>query len=85
METLNYTTFRNDLASSMDKVAENHKPIIVTRGSNKQSVVVMSLDDFKSYEETAHLMSSMNNLKRLEESMREIENGLIIQKELIEE
>ncbi|QIV96668.1 antitoxin YefM [Allofrancisella inopinata] len=85
MRTLNYTSFRNELASSMDSVIEDHQPIVVTRGSEKKAVVVMSLDDFKSYQETAHLMSSINNYNRLDQSIKELESGNSIQKELIEE
>lgn len=85
METLNYSTFRSQLASSMDKVINNHKPLIVTRGAEKESVIVMSLDDFKSYEETAYLMSSINNVNRLNASISELEKGNVSIKELIEE
>ena len=85
METLNYSTFRSQLASSMDKVVNNHKPLIVTRGAEKESVIVMSLDDFKSYEETAYLMSSINNVNRLNASISQIEKGNISIRELIEE
>ena len=85
METLNYSTFRSQLASSMDKVINNHKPLIVTRGAEKESVIVMSLDDFKSYEETAYLMSSINNSNRLNASISELEKGNSSIKELIEE
>ncbi|AJC48500.1 type II toxin-antitoxin system prevent-host-death family antitoxin [Allofrancisella guangzhouensis] len=85
MKTLNYTSFRSELASSMDRVVEDHQPIVVTRGSDKKAVVVMSLDDFKSYQETAHLMSSINNYNRLNDSIEELESGKSIQKELIEE
>jgi antitoxin YefM len=85
METLNYSTFRSQLASSMDKVINNHKPLIVTRGAEKESVIVMSLDDFKSYEETAYLMSSINNSNRLSASISELEKGDISIRELIEE
>ncbi len=85
METLNYSTFRSQLASSMDKVINNHKPLIVTRGAEKESVIVMSLDDFKSYEETAYLMSSINNSNRLNASISELKKGDISIRELIEE
>jgi len=85
MQTVNYSTFRNELSNSMDKVTKNHSPMIVTRGSKKESVVLISLEYFKAYEETAYLMRSMNNYNRLQNSIEEIESGLVIQKELIEE
>jgi antitoxin YefM len=85
MKILNYSTFRSQLASSMDNVINNHKPIIVTRGAEKESVIVMSLNDFKSYEETSYLMSSINNSNRLNASISELEKGNISIRELIEE
>jgi antitoxin YefM len=85
MYTLNFSEFRSKLATSMDKVTNNHKPMIITRGSEKSAVVVMSLDDYKSYEETAYLMSSAKNAKRLNESIKEVEKGLAVNHNLIEE
>ena len=85
MYTLNFSEFRSKLADSMDKVTNNHKPIVVTRGSEKPAVVVMSLDDYRSYEETAYLMSSANNAKRLNESIQEVDKGLFIKRNLIED
>lgn len=41
---------------------------------------MMSLEDFKAYEETAYLMRSMNNYKRLQNSIDEVESGLAIKK-----
>jgi antitoxin YefM len=58
MENMTYFDFKNHLASTLDKVNDNHLPILVTRQSGK-SAVVMSLEDFKSYAETAYLMSSV--------------------------
>jgi antitoxin YefM len=85
MYTLNFSEFRSKLAASMDKVTSNHKPMLITRGSDKAAVVVMSLDDYRSYEETAYLMSSANNAKRLNESIQEMEKGLCVKHGLIEE
>ncbi|MCV6607422.1 MAG: type II toxin-antitoxin system prevent-host-death family antitoxin [Campylobacterales bacterium] len=55
METITMSESREKLASVMDKVTEDHSPIIITR-QNKEPVVMISLNDFKSYEETAYLM-----------------------------
>ncbi|MDA0910095.1 MAG: type II toxin-antitoxin system prevent-host-death family antitoxin [Proteobacteria bacterium] len=85
MYTINFSEFRSKLAASMDRVTSNHKPMIVTRGNEKAAIVVMSLDDYRSYEETAYLMSSANNAKRLNESINEIEQGLGVKHKLIED
>ncbi|WP_100551180.1 type II toxin-antitoxin system Phd/YefM family antitoxin [Caedibacter taeniospiralis] len=85
MHTVNYSNFGNQLAASMDKVVMDHQPMIVTRGSDKSAVVVMSLEDFKSYEETAYLMSSYVNASRLNAAIKEINNQQVQRHGIIEE
>ncbi len=85
MNTVNYSDFRSKLASCMDEVVSDSTPLIVTRGSAKPAVVIMSLKDFKSYEETAYLMSSTNNAKRLNEAIQDIENGNVVKNDMIKE
>lgn len=64
MDTITYSTARANLASSMDRVCNDHEPLIITR-NGEQSVVMLSLEDFKSLEETAYLLRSPANAKRL--------------------
>ena len=74
MDTLTYTLARATLADTMDKVCESHEPVIITR-QGEASVVMMSLVDYKSLEETAHLLRSPRNARRLLEAMQELESG----------
>ena len=84
METLNYSSFRSNLAKTLDKVNDDHLPILITRQNGKPAVVI-SLEDFKAYEETAYLMASPQNAQRLNEAIAEIESGNADHHELIEE
>lgn len=84
MDTISYSAFRSHLASTLDKVNEDHVPILITRQNGKPAVV-MSLEDFKSYEETAYLMASPVNAARLSEAISEIEAGKATRRDLIEE
>ncbi len=84
MENMNYSNFRNNLSAALDMVNENHNPILITRQSGKPAVV-MSLDDFKSYEETAYLMSSARNIERLNQAVEQLEKGQGMTHELIEQ
>lgn len=84
MDTMSYTAFRNDLARVLDKVNDDHKPVIITRQNGKPAVVI-SLEDFQSYEETAYLMSSPKNAARLNESIAQLAEGKVLYKGLIEE
>jgi len=47
-------------------------------------VVIMSLEDFEALEETAYLLRSPKNTRRLIESIAQLENGKGTEKELIE-
>jgi antitoxin YefM len=74
MDAISYTFARQNLAKTMERVCENHEPIIITR-SNEPSVVVMSPEDFNALEETAYLLRSPKNAKRLLESIAQLESG----------
>ncbi len=84
MDTMNYSAFRSQLAKTLDKVNEDHTPVIITR-QNGLPAVLISLEDFKSYEETAYLMASKKNADRLNQAIAEIESGKAVQHDLIEE
>jgi antitoxin YefM len=72
MNTMNYSAFRSRLASVLNKVNEDHEPVLITCQKGKP-VVVISLDDFKAYEETTYLMASPKNAVRLNQAVLEIE------------
>ncbi len=55
MDAVTYTTIRANLASAMDRVCNDHEPLIITR-NGEQSVVMLSLEDYKALEETAYLL-----------------------------
>ncbi len=74
MNAISYTAARENLASTMDRVCADHTPIIITRNRD-QSVVMLSLEDFESLEETAYLMRSPANAKRLLEAIHALESG----------
>ncbi len=72
MEVINYSAFRANLAAIMNRVNDDHVPVLITR-QNGKNAVMMSVEDYKSFEETAHLMASQRNVERLNESVKEIE------------
>jgi antitoxin YefM len=74
MNAITYSQARSNFAGIMDKVCDDHSPIIITR-NNQQSVVMISLEDYQSLEETAYLLRSPKNALRLLESIAELEGG----------
>ncbi len=74
MKAISYTAARENLAATMDLVCTDHDPVIITRKRN-QSVVLLSLEDYESLQETAYLLRSPVNAARLSESIAELERG----------
>jgi antitoxin YefM len=74
MDIITYTDARAQLAATMDRVCVDHAPILITRHGS-QSVVMVSLDDWESLNETAYLLSSPANAARLHESILALESG----------
>lgn len=74
MDSITYSTARANLADTMDRVCDDHEPVIITRGG-EQAVVMLSLEDFKSLEETSYLLRSPKNAQRLLESIAALEAG----------
>jgi antitoxin YefM len=83
MESISYTSARSNLAKTMEQVCDDHAPIAITR-KGEGAVVMMSMADYQALEETAYLLRSPKNTRRLIESVGELEGGQGIEKELIE-
>lgn len=83
MDAISYTAARKNLAKTMDRVAEDHTPVIITR-QNGAAAVLMSLEDFNAYEETAYLMRSPANAARLTKAVADVADGRVIERNLAE-
>jgi antitoxin YefM len=83
MEAMTYTAARQNLAKTMEKVCRDHSPVIVTRKTTN-SVVIMSLEDYEALEETAYLLRSPKNTRRLIESIAQLEADKGTERELTE-
>ena len=74
MKSISYTSARSNLASTMEQVCEDHAPIAITR-KGEGAVVMMSMADYQALEETAYLLRSPKNMRRLIQSVSELEDG----------
>ena len=83
MDATSYTVVRANLAKTMEKVCNDHAPVIITR-KRESPVVMISLEDFQAMEETAYLLRSPANARRLLESIAELEAGSGTQRELMD-
>ena len=83
MDAISYTVARANLAKTMEKVCNDHDPVIITR-KRESPVVMMSLEDYQAMEETTYLLRSPANALHLLESIAELEAGKGVEQELIE-
>ena len=74
MDAISYTIARENLAETMDRVCQDRAPVIITR-QRDQSVVMLSLEEYESLQETAYLMQSPANAKRLMKARQALESG----------
>jgi antitoxin YefM len=74
MNALTYTYTRQHLADVMRSVNDDHNPVVVTSQRGKP-VVILSLDDYQAFEETAYLLRNPQGAKRLLDSVEELRAG----------
>lgn len=78
MDHVSYTKLRQNLKKHMDGVCENCAPLVVTR-QNGEPVVMLSLAEYESLEETLHLLSDPANAEHLRRSMAQAEAGEFVE------
>ena len=83
MKAITYTAARENLAATMNQVCDDHDPVIITR-KRDQAVVMVSLEDYESLQETAYLLRSPKNARRLSEGIAQLEKGQVVVKSLDE-
>lgn len=81
MDAMTYTSVRANLASTMDRVCNDHEALIITRNGD-QAVVMLSLEDYKALEETAYLLRTPANAKHLLSAAAQLNAGKGVEREL---
>nr|WP_239552032.1 type II toxin-antitoxin system prevent-host-death family antitoxin [Brachybacterium muris] len=74
VRTISYTESRAKYAEVLDSVINDREEVIVTRAGH-EPVVIVSLEDYESMRETAYLMRSPANARRLLDAMERLETG----------
>ena len=82
MDAITYSAARANLATVMDRVCDDHEALIITR-NGEQSVVMLSLEDYNALEETAYLLRSPANARRLIAAVAELNAGTGTERELV--
>lgn len=74
MNVMSYSDARASLRQTIDKVCEDHTPTVIT-SQKSDAVVMISLADYNSMQETLHLVSSPANARRLHQSIAQLRAG----------
>ena len=75
MRAIAATELRKNLANELDRVHDDHEPVLIVRGGGRPAAVLMSLEDFASWQETEYLLRSPVNGERLRKAIRELDAG----------
>jgi antitoxin YefM len=82
MNILTFSEARASFKQALDTVCRDHEPTIITR-QRGEHVVMISLDDYNSIQETLHLLGSPTNAERLRRSIAEFKAGKASVKDLL--
>ncbi|MFI7383445.1 type II toxin-antitoxin system Phd/YefM family antitoxin [Streptomyces sp. NPDC049813] len=74
MRTMTYTESRAKYAETLNAVVDDREEVIVTRAGH-DPVVIVALDEYESLKETAYLLRSPENARRILASIERLENG----------
>lgn len=73
MQTISYTSLRQNLSGIFDRISKNRETYHITRKGH-ESMVLIAEADFNAIQETLYLLSNSNNSKKLKESIQQAEN-----------
>lgn len=83
MKTLSYSESRANYAATLDAVIDDREEVVITR-AGRDPVVIVSLEDYESLKETAYLLRSPANARRLLAAIESLEDGNGIEREVSE-
>lgn len=84
MQVVNFSDLRKNMKSIMTACCENHDPTIITR-QKEPPVVMLSLEDYNSLQETLYLMKNPNNYASLLKAIKNVRQGKASPHDLIED
>ena len=82
MDAVAYSDLRQNLKTYMDKVYNDHEPLIITR-KNNENLILLSIEEYNSLMETSYLLGNEANAEHLRRSIAQFEAGKVKERELL--
>ena len=83
MRTMTYSESRAKYAETLNAVVDDREEVVITR-AGRDAVVIVAFDDYQSLKETAYLLRSPENARRLLSSIDRLEHGGGVARDLVE-
>ena len=82
MDAITYSDLRQNLKKYLDKVYQDHDPMIITR-KNNENLILISVNEYNSLLETSYLLGNEANARHLQKSIAQLESGNMAKKDLL--
>ncbi|MEW6597574.1 MAG: type II toxin-antitoxin system prevent-host-death family antitoxin [Pseudomonadota bacterium] len=78
IDVTTYSEARQNLKAVMDRVVEDRLPVVISR-RNAEPVVMISLSEWNSWQETQYLRASDANRRALDAAIAELDQGEVVE------